>query len=264
MRDFIVETYLQNLQEVGPVEASIGYTTALLLLRIYAVFRASRVSIKKSYVDKGLSEKVQSLLNNDKWKVRIIKITPTYYNAFTYGTSQIYISQPLYNILTERERIAVALHEVSHSKTFDMVTLNSLQSLGQFGSLLASLLEAENYEWIRYGPLPAVFLAHYLASMLVVMYTSRKLEYKSDEFAVKFGYGQDLANAFNKLRKHSIPRKECKTKTCEVFRGIGSLLNSHPGMKDRIERILKKKETYEALEHGKEHFLRVAFKLAKV
>ena len=74
----------------------------------------------------------------------------------------------------------------------------------------------------------------------------RAAENRADNFAVKYGYGKAMASALKKLDKwikKMLAKQECG-KICMLGRRIGAAIDEHPPMKERIERVLKAKDTY--------------------
>jgi len=268
--DFLVEAYMQDLQENDPLQQAagiaLGSTIISIFLKLFMILSTASSMYHSSLENKVLTNRVQSLLGKRKWKVRVVgsEDGEKVYNAFSIGGSNVYITKPLYDALTERQRVAILLHEISHSRTHDLITINTVDTLGVFGSVLATIFETLTVPELEDFPPILLFLLHYFFTMFGTRYISRKFEYKSDEYAVRFGYGDDMIEAFNKIRVLAKLPPDCTSTFCKAGRALTGLLSTHPELGKRVERILHKKEIYNVLPQGKNNFMKLAFKLAEV
>ena len=73
----------------------------------------------------------------------------------------------------------------------------------------------------------------------------RLMEYSSDGYAARSGYGDNLISALTKLKKYTEKRQEKMTKIGKVLYKIAEAIDIHPSFKNRFEYILKQKEKYE-------------------
>lgn len=198
-----------------------------------------------------LTRIAQKVTGENKWKVRILDSKVPNAMALAVGTHIIFINKGLVKMLTERELIAVMLHEVKHMKTLD-----SLQKITIIGGLPAFLgiLAA------RFAMNPTTMglsVACSLISVLCIMFLptfvkvtlGRWHETTADSYAVKFGYGKELASTLDKMDKW-VKKEEAKHECgviCRLNKKIERTFDEHPETQVRIERILQKDEVQRAL-----------------
>ena len=92
--------------------------------------------------------------------------------------------------------------------------------------------------WLLY------FLMPIISNILYIKPHSRNFEYKSDSYANKFGYGEDMASALVKMIHehegdvmfHPTKDKDVITSILKKFFGV---LNTHPSLNDRIGKLYK-------------------------
>jgi len=241
-----IDSYLKQLQREEVLHEQ-GILQIFILIGQF-VFLSS-IYYLTSKRDKKLTKEIQGLLKTTRWKVRVLKGTKSLYNACSLSTNSVFVTQGLVRTSTHRELIAVLLHEVSHSRTLDSLSSVAVGTgsyiLGFFGGLILA------------GTLPISGLFSYVLALTMTLVLSeigsaafmRQLEYKSDSFAVKYGYGDDLISAFAKIKKMwKVPK--CTSIFCKLKEKIDSWFADHPEDKKRADHILKKKEFYEAAKKG--------------
>ncbi len=162
----------------------------------------------------------------------------------------------LVKLLNEREIIAVCLHEVSHIINYDMIKTQA-STLGLGG--LASLIIAKINNFFKNSKIKnenlEAFLFSITATMVFVlatlskMYLSRRFEYRSDKYTIRFGYGKDLITALEKVTKEKYrknPEVE-KSKLVRIMNKIVELLSTHPTLQKRVENLLEEIKLYESI-----------------
>ena len=194
------------------------------------------------------SNRLTKLLNEEpkfkgKWKVWVVEFpgNSEMVNAFSLGigSKHVFITKPLVKMLTDREIMAVLLHEAAHSVGLHMIQ----QTAGHYGFLTICVQLFMKYGFGVYMALPS-FLSYI---MIVVFFglapqilTARTLgrwhERVGDSYAVKHGYGKELISALRKMTKHMM--KECTKKFCKKMMDILHAIDAHPPLKQRVKEIM--------------------------
>jgi Zn-dependent protease with chaperone function len=81
----------------------------------------------------------------------------------------------------------------------------------------------------------------------------RKHEYDADNYAIKAGYGKEIASSLSKLEKAYIKATQghkCGV-ICKVIRRIEEAMDEHPPIRKRIEQALKNVELMKAIAKAK-------------
>lgn len=170
----------------------------------------------------------------------------------------ITIGLGLFKIMSPSEMVAIILHELGHWNVHFNSTSSVLLHLFRF------ILHT-----INVGGFIAIVITHQIAPIIYVMflmiflasntinYFSQKVEYECDEIAVKYGYGDDLYSAFQKMK---ILRSKYKSEPAVIIflRQIKDLFFgvTHPELEDRMTRITehiktKYKDLYNLPKHKK-------------
>jgi Zn-dependent protease with chaperone function len=247
-----------QLQEFEPISMATGGVIASAVLIPLAIdlaglFFSFQLMIRTTKEDKKLSKKLKSILKDGKdWKVFIIKDgTP---NAFAMVRPYIFLSSGLVRMMNEREIIAIMLHETGHITNMhiwkDVATKSSLIAL--LFTTVAALsgpiaLGALLFIWFTFET-PEMILQGVLMRTM-----GRAEERQADNIPVKYGYGDDFISSLRKIEKvyQKMLKRHCTTFVCKTRERISSLLDEHPPIKQRVENILKDKETWS----GKKSFV---------
>ncbi|RLD66647.1 MAG: hypothetical protein DRI84_04335 [Bacteroidetes bacterium] len=187
------------------------------------------------------------LKDGNKWKVHLVKEKIP--NAFVIMGKHIFITTGLEKILTERELMAVMLHELHHLKNNDVLkTVIGKHSLG--GILLGACALFGGAASVAVGLILYMIFGMAFINIMMNRLLGRRQEIKADNYAVKFGYADELVSAlnklekvFNKLKAQMRQGKDCG-KLCKLGEKINEKMDEHPPLKQRTEQILKKKETW--------------------
>jgi len=190
----------------------------------------------------------QFMKDGNPWNVYIFKDELP--NAFVIMGKSVFLTSGLLKIMTERETMAIMLHEISHLKNYDVVKSAAQSSV--LTGLLYSVVAKKVGEFYMDEIWLFLLIGIKVFSEIFVGRTyGRKAENRADSYAVQFGYGDDLVSALKKLDKlvQKIIAKEREKypcgKLCQLSEKIDEFLDEHPPMKKRIETILKKKETWQ-------------------
>lgn len=175
-------------------------------------------------------------------------------NAFSVGSSAnsaIGLSDALLNTLSTRETIAVLAHEISHIQHNDVRVMTYADIISRITHTLALtgfLMILINLPLfflgmvtISWGALAVLIVAPNIMSFLQLS-LSRMREFDADRQAVLLtGDPEGLAMALSKLEAY-------ETSIFDIIFGRGhsksipSILRSHPGTEERIERLLSIKK----------------------
>lgn len=233
--------------DVGSVKTSTALKKLVLIpvaINLAMIFVMFQMWTRFNKEDVRLSKKIRGILKDGKpWKVMIIKDKNP--NAFAMVRPYVFITKGLMDMLTEGEIIAVLLHEAGHITNMDV--WSDIISKNAF---LAVLLSAVG---TMAGPeaLAALLLIYYyggshIISVIFARTLGRFKERRADSFAAKYGYADEMISALEKLEKwikKMLAKQQCD-KLCQLGRKIGEAMDEHPPVKDRIENILKAKETW--------------------
>jgi len=261
IEDYYIDHYMdqlkeeENLNEIDPVTAGAAYAlasgtvwTIAMLVSFLLATAQYRNSVK---IDPKLSKRINDILKSgSKWIVHIFPDAGP--NAFAIGGRHVYITTGLLKILTERESEAVLLHEVYHNK--DMHVWRNVAAESSFLYLCAFIAATAMFAGLVW-PL-ALIMFHIMRlsfRTIFARFRGRYFEIKSDEFAVKHGYGSELISALKKIEawaKEHMSGQPCG-KICQLERQISEEIDEHPPVKKRIEIILRKqKELGQAMSGG--------------
>lgn len=239
VRDDLKKT---NLQEINPTAVHVGATSAVfsLLISLFTLVLVSSQVKRKTTIDRKLSKKINEILQSgNKWIVHILNFKQP--NAFSLGIGRhIYITNTLLELLNEREKIAVLLHEVYHSSKKH--SLKYLVFRSGFLGMLTTIVTAS----ISVFPTPLlglllVIMLTYTFDVLWRISISRLMETKADSYATKYGYGRDLITALTKLQgwisQHA--KSKCTSTICKIIQKIDRALDAHPTVEKRVKNILE-------------------------
>ncbi len=182
-------------------------------------------------------------------------------NAFATGASRnnalVAVSTGLLRAMGRREVEAVLAHEVSHVANGDMVTMALLQGVTNtfviFFSRAAGYL-VDSYlsrgEDRRFGRGPGYFVTSLVAEIafgllasIIVMWYSRRREYRADEGAAQLVGAPAMVSALQQLAGDSAPTMLPRNMAAFGIRGGGwmRLFSSHPPIPSRIAALESRK-----------------------
>lgn len=243
-----IEMYIKKLNEDISVPVLI---VSVFLKYFYELITVIQKGINSIKVDEKLTEKLNKITGKN-YEVRVIR-NKIAWRCFCFGkySTQIYITTGFLNNLTDREVMSILLHEVNHMKSFKSIIIK-LTTFSSKNFILFKFLEAIT-ENIRNGfnkrllNLYVIVLLLYIAIYIPSFMFSRKEEYESDEYVIRFGYGKDLISAFEKMKKRQIVKDEKRTNLEKILKMINDLERTHPTLENRINNLIKKTELYEAI-----------------
>ena len=173
----------------------------------------------------------------------------------------LFIGKPMLKLLTPQELVAVLLHELGHVYSTTSDIPNNIMFLLKT-ILVKPLLNAESIKDRLLSKL--IFLYSMLVSLFVrgITFTQHIGEYQADNFALKYGYGDDLITALNKfkinekIKQNTTSRaKSFMKQLIQIFLKIFTPTSDeksampHPEVENRIDKLEKQmfeeyKKTY--------------------
>ncbi len=183
-------------------------------------------------------------------------------NAFATGwnrnNSLVAVSQGLLSRFSQEEVEAVLAHEIGHVANGDMVTLTLIQGVINtfvmffariFGNFVdKAILKNENGPGLGYfvATIFAQLVLGVLAS-IIVMWFSRKREYRADEAGAKLAGTGAMISALRRLQVESGQVESQMPDSLTAFgisgslkQGLSGLFMSHPPLQDRINALQQK------------------------
>ena len=175
-------------------------------------------------------------------------------NAFATGMSRnsslIAVSTGLLEQMTRAEAEAVLAHEVAHAANGDMVTLALIQGVVNtfvmfLSRVIGYLIDKVIFKTER-GQGPAFFITMIIAELvlgvlasIIVMYFSRKREFRADQGGASLAGRQNMIAALERLNQaHAPAALPEKMAAFGIAGGAGSglkrLFMTHPPLEERI------------------------------
>jgi len=156
----------------------------------------------------------------------------------------IILGDGLIDKFTERELTAVILHELGHSFTYTSNLPRILLSLFQKSIGVVGMTLKYPILWL----LNLITIPAYIASSLIIITIVRSLtfvehrsEYKADQFAVKYGYGDEMIRVLYALHGKEQEKKEADNNVWwkKIWNFIEALFSpsSHPPSTNRIKEV---------------------------
>lgn len=179
-------------------------------------------------------------------------------NAFATGwnknASLVAVSQGLLDRFSQREARAVIGHEIGHVANGDMVTLSLIQGVVNtfvmffariIGYAVDSFLRRDEEE--NSGPGIGFYVVSFIAEIIlgiaasaIVMWFSRKREFRADEAGAELAGRGDMIAALERLRsEYDAPSAMPATMSAFGIRkggqgGLAAMFTSHPPLEQRI------------------------------
>lgn len=177
-------------------------------------------------------------------------------NAFATGmfrnSALVAVSEGLLQSMPADEIEAVLCHEITHVANGDMITLTLLQGVLNtfviFLSRAIGLAIDKLVFRIRRGWGPGYYFSVFVLqtllgvlATLVVMWFSRRREYRADEGGARLAGTHKMVNALARLRSISSPAHMPAQLRAFGIRGGGvlALFRSHPPLEKRIEHLMQ-------------------------
>lgn len=212
--------------------------------------------------EQWLLQTVEELSRQAGVKMPEVGIFPAYEaNAFATGWNKndalVAVSQGLLERFSPDEVRAVLAHEIGHVANGDMVTLALIQGVVNtfvmffariFGNFVDKVI-LKNEDGHGIGYFVATIFAELVLGILasiIVMWFSRKREYKADEAGARLAGTGSMIAALQRLRaEQGVPVQMPDSLTAfgingGLKNGLAGLLMSHPPLEDRIEALRRR------------------------
>ncbi len=174
--------------------------------------------------------KVSSKSNN--------QITETTVKLFDFDLVYLFIGVDLLKISKPKQITAILLHEIGHviehSSTIQTFLMSMLHKIN-YASNLLSRIPIINF----------VFFPLLIITSRTLTFTNHAYEYGADKFAVKYGYGDEIAQWCLDHLKHNSKNKT--TNNTSLFKFIESIFDysTHPTFNNRLIEVTNEiKQTY--------------------
>jgi len=230
----LLEEYLDHLQEIEPTTAAgivIGSMTFLMI--VGGPILQAHMLVKTSKRHKVLEKKLKDILQDGRdWKIYIMKEKLP--NAGILSEKpEIFVTSGLFKYVTDREVMAILLHEVGHIRGFHATKQGWSTAILVSPAIAAATTTLFNTATLVASALaPLAVMAILFTSHMIMLPMSRSHEYKADEHTIRYGYGKDLASALKKMIKvHQKGHSKLSKK-------IASYLDPHPTVERRVANIL--------------------------
>lgn len=238
---------------------SIGIPVILTLLGLSAEFQNLIASItitnqrsmyneEKVFLYPAIKEVINKINNSYDLTLDIadfnFKIfTDETINAFALGSKNLYVSEGfLYsNSISMEEREAILAHEFGHLLKKDSVFMSSviscnlvMRALGYICTFIIAMNKKTRTKNNSGGAGNILIIVFYIIFVkilsdgifkLILMFKSRKVEYRCDAFSASLGYVENLKSFFKKLEKIEMKSN---------INFIQQLYSTHPKTSDRI------------------------------
>jgi len=174
-------------------------------------------------------------------------------NAFCFGGfgKSIIYTKKLKEILNERELISVFLHEIGHITSYDIIK-GMLADIGVstiFHYLIKYLFKNLIFSSISTITISSILISHLQKAPTILL--GKWMEYKADEYTVKYGYAKDLISSLEKIEKWIVNEKRkvmgTPTKFEKAMDTINQIIDVHPSTENRIKKLFSKNELYQNL-----------------
>lgn len=279
----IVFTILSAVFGIGNVHnaGGLNYTSLAVMCLCYGMIGSvvslflSKWMAKKTtgthIIERPSNQVEQWLVDTVAKQARAVKIgmpevgifDNTQPNAFATGWSKnnalVAVSSGLLQTMTQDEVEAVLAHEIGHVANGDMVTLALIQGVVNafvmfFARIIGSFVDRAVFKNESDAPGIGYFITSMAMDILlgilasaIVMWFSRKREYRADEMGARLASREKMISALNALRPAEA-RPDQMPEAMKAFAiasgrhqgfSIANLFRSHPTLDDRIEALQK-------------------------
>lgn len=254
---------LQSLLVVCFVFGMVGSLISLFMSKWLAKRSTGTQVIEtpRNAEERWLVDTVGELAGKAGIKMPEVGIFPSYQsNAFATGWNKnaalVAVSSGLLQRMSRDEVKAVLGHEIGHVANGDMVTLALIQGVVNAFVMFFSRIIGNFVDRVVFknedGPGIAYFVTSIIADIVlgilasvIVMWFSRKREYRADEAGARLAGKQSMINALRRLQaEHEVPDQMPAEMTAfaitegkrEGF-SLASLFMSHPPLEERIRAL---------------------------
>jgi Zn-dependent protease with chaperone function len=251
----------EYLLEIDWKWAALQYGITTLIQAFFALISifSTKSELSTIPIDKNLTTKLNDILKSSKkFTVHIFKEKSP--NAFCLFSPNIYITSGCQKMCTEKELLAICLHEAGHIndyhswyRVFAMIGIGSL-----FHTILRVWIhentskDREAQTALDYNPyvwMIELALTMQVTSVIIARAQGRGQEYYADSFATKYGYGDYLITGLRRVIEWSRKREgqRCTNKICKALIWLSEAMDEHPSLEDRVAKILEDKKKLKEL-----------------
>ncbi|MDI1301900.1 MAG: protease HtpX [bacterium] len=224
--------------------------------------RTQVIETPRTEEERWLMSTVQELSAKAGIKMPEVGIFPSYQsNAFATGWNKnaalVAVSAGLLQRMSRDEVKAVLAHEIGHVANGDMVTLALIQGVVNtfvmfFSRIIGNFVDRVVFKNDSDRPGIAYLVTSIVADIVlgilastIVMWFSRRREYRADEAGATFAGKQSMINALRRLQaEHEMPdQMPAEMTAMAITQGkvegfsVASLFMSHPPLEKRIEAL---------------------------
>jgi hypothetical protein len=150
----------------------------------------------------------------------------------------IIIGKPMFTDFSPRELTAILLHELGHSFTYTSNLPRIILSV--FDKIFFTANTTVNF-FISPGFLSApIIISSFIISFIVMRsltFLEHKSEYRADQFAAKYGYGDEIIKVLYKFKLAEKAQKQSWFKKVFEFIKTVLLVSTHPSNSKRIKEL---------------------------
>ena len=244
----------------------VGSAISLFLSKPLAKWSTKTQIIQQpaNQAEQWLVQTVRELAQNAGIKPPEVGIFPSYQsNAFATGWNKnaalVAVSTGLLERMNQDELRAVLAHEIGHVANGDMVTLALVQGVVNafvmfFARIIGNFVDRVIFKNESDGPGIAYFVTSIvmdivlgIAASAIVMWFSRKREYRADEAGARLAGKNAMINALLRLQQEqNLPdQMPAEMKAFAISAGkeegfsIAALFQTHPSIEQRVEALQK-------------------------
>jgi Zn-dependent protease with chaperone function len=221
----------------------LNYSIVLFVLQYLWMFLKIFMGKKYLLLYRKKDEKFTNILRNvtKDEELNVYSLNINEPNAYYNGGKSFYYTTEIIKILNERELTAVLLHEYGHHKNNDYMKELYLMNLFPVFSIVFIQYMAENNLSRFLLKLVSDKIKSKIIDKIIRVTILRSQEKRADSYAVKSGYGKELAVALKKIDVE-IAKILCPNVSysqCTEMMKKATEYSEHPDTDTRIHSILK-------------------------
>jgi len=219
--------YLKNYQKYQTENLNEGFIVYGILVLVFNLIKfiitLNYNKFIRGFRDENLESELTNIIGENNIKIYITSNE----SKIRAGASinEIFIHPHLIKTMTDREIMAVILHEYYH-----ITNKHILQKLIIDSFPVIAYMNFES--WLIFLVLPQV------TNLILSKTYYRKFEHNADNLAYKHGYGKDLATALNKINIDLEFEKSKLSKVEKIIYKIKKIFDVHPTIEKRIAKMV--------------------------
>ena len=233
VNEVVLEGGITFLFFMSLLSGAIYFTVVLVSILIGILAYKGLMSTNRQELP-DLSKAISKIVKED---IKCYLVKDRSPNAFNVGGTDCYMTNKLYDMLTEKERIAIFLHEYGHYHKGHLIKIQGVKlTVGTL--IVVTLTFTMSFLAGLYLPIFGL-LSSFLGNLVANIY-SRIQEHEADSIAAQYGYKKELISALGKLEVYVKKRvcKGVKKEKCDTVMERVHSYGTHPSFKKRYEKIL--------------------------